>query len=62
MRIGFIGAGQMARALAKGFVEGAGVVASDIIASDCNDDSLAGFEAVVPGSQTTKKQCGCGKV
>jgi pyrroline-5-carboxylate reductase len=34
MRIGFIGAGQMARALAKGFVRGQLVKASDVSAAD----------------------------
>lgn len=55
MRIGFIGAGQMARALAKGFVASHRVAAGDIIASDCSKDSLDGFESTVPGIRRSNR-------
>lgn len=49
MRIGFIGAGQMARALAHGFVSRERVASRDVRASDCSDDASKQFLAEVPG-------------
>jgi pyrroline-5-carboxylate reductase len=49
--IGFLGAGQMARALAGGLVR-AGLVPSErIVASDVSDDALAALIAEVPGAK-----------
>ena len=50
--IAFIGAGQMATALAKGFVAGGLVKAGSIIASDASPDSLMKFAAEVAGSSS----------
>jgi pyrroline-5-carboxylate reductase len=52
--IGFIGAGQMARALAGGFVR-AGLVAADhCIASDAIPDALVQFTTAVPGATAAR--------
>ena len=52
--IGFIGAGQMARALAAGFVR-AGLLAADaIVASDPSGDALDAFCDSVPGARRAK--------
>lgn len=52
--IGFVGAGQMARALAKGFV-GAGLVEpSRVKAFDAVPEATAQFSAEVPGALTAK--------
>jgi pyrroline-5-carboxylate reductase len=49
IRVGMIGAGRMATALARGFIE-AGVVKADAIgASDPSDAARAAFEREVPG-------------
>ncbi len=48
---GFIGAGQMARALAAGFVKAGLVAPSRIVASDPLEPALAAFKIAVPGSQ-----------
>jgi pyrroline-5-carboxylate reductase len=53
MRVGFIGAGQMARALAEGFVARAGIAASDLTAADCSDDARRAFHQAVPGARLT---------
>ena len=53
MRVGFIGAGQMARALAEGFVRRAGMAASDLTAADCAADARTAFHHAVPGAQVT---------
>jgi pyrroline-5-carboxylate reductase len=48
LKIGFIGAGQMARALAAGFVR-AGIVAGEaIVASDPSSSAVAAFRAATP--------------
>lgn len=47
--IGFLGAGQMARALAAGFVRTELVEANDIHAADPAQAALAGFAAAIPG-------------
>ena len=44
-RIGFIGAGQMAEALALGFVNKGGVKASNVYATDINQDRKDVFAA-----------------
>ncbi len=51
--IGFIGAGRMATALARGMVHAGLVGADQVLASDASTDSLSQFEASVPGAQTT---------
>nr|MCR5164089.1 NAD(P)-binding domain-containing protein [Thermoguttaceae bacterium] len=51
-KIGFIGAGQMATALSKGFVSKAGVPAENIIAADAFESSREKFTAAT-GIQTT---------
>jgi pyrroline-5-carboxylate reductase len=53
MHIGFIGAGQMARALAQGFVERAGIAASHITASDCSPAALETFQQALPEARVT---------
>jgi pyrroline-5-carboxylate reductase len=50
--IGFLGAGKMAAALAKGFVRAAIVVPSEIIASDPHDTARKNFAAEI-GAKTT---------
>ncbi len=53
-KIGFLGAGQMARALARGFVD-AGLVGSDqIYAADLSEAALAGFSEIVAGAHTSQ--------
>lgn len=54
MKIGFIGAGQMARALAKGFVASGQVAPADLFAADCFLESRSAFLATVPGSQMSE--------
>jgi pyrroline-5-carboxylate reductase len=49
--IGFIGAGQMARALAAGFVKQGQVTAARIVASDPVEPALQAFVRSVPGSR-----------
>ena len=51
MRIGFIGAGQMARALARGFVERRHLSAEDVSAADCSTEACRSFLEAVPGAQ-----------
>ncbi len=51
MQIGFIGAGQMARALASGFVQREHVTGTDIWAFDRSAEASQGFRAAVPGAQ-----------
>jgi len=52
-QIGFIGAGQMARALASGLVKAQLVPAAGIIAADPFPAGREGFSEAVPGAQTT---------
>ena len=54
MTIGFIGAGQMARALAKGFVDANLVSANQISASDAFSSATADFIKVVEGAVAVK--------
>lgn len=49
--IGFIGAGQMARALARGFVSAGLVSPERIVASDPSSAARDGFVATVPGAR-----------
>lgn len=49
-RIGFLGAGQMATALAKGFVAGKLLKASDIVAYDPIAAAAESFGAAIPGA------------
>lgn len=50
MRIGFIGAGQMARALASGFVRQGIVSETDVVAADCMKEARQQFVAAIPGA------------
>ncbi len=50
--IGFIGAGQMARALASGFVKSGLIAAERIVAADPVGEAAAAFRGAVPGSRT----------
>ncbi len=50
--IGFIGAGQMARALAAGFVKAGLLKPSQVSASDAVPAALAAFAVAVPGAQS----------
>lgn len=54
MKIGFIGAGQMARALAKGFVASGQVAPADIFAADCYLDSRSSFLDANSGAQMSE--------
>ncbi|MCA9213436.1 MAG: pyrroline-5-carboxylate reductase [Planctomycetales bacterium] len=54
MRIGFIGAGQMASALAKGFTSGGRIDAAQISAADKFEQSLADFVRSVGNVATCK--------
>ena len=49
--IGFIGAGQMARALASGFVKADLIAPERILAADPLPAALKGFQEAVPGAQ-----------
>ncbi|MCH8921695.1 MAG: pyrroline-5-carboxylate reductase [Planctomycetes bacterium] len=51
--IGFIGGGQMARALAEGFVRAGLIQAGQLIASDPAEDAREAFAAAVPGARVT---------
>ncbi|MHB1033484.1 MAG: pyrroline-5-carboxylate reductase [Pirellulales bacterium] len=53
IQIGFIGAGQMARALARGFVEGGLVPAAQIWASDPAIEARNAMSEAIPGCRTT---------
>jgi pyrroline-5-carboxylate reductase len=53
MRIGFIGAGQMARALASGFVRSQVVAAGELVAADCYEQARSGFAAAIPAATVT---------
>ena len=56
--IGFIGAGQMARALASGFVNAGLVTAQQISAADPLDAALQAFEQAVLGSRVSNDNVG----
>lgn len=62
MKFGWIGAGNMARAMMKGIIEGGVVPASDVLASDLSDGALEAAAAL--GVQTLRdnralaEQCG----
>ena len=51
-RIGFLGAGQMARALSQGFTTAGLVRGEQIAASDVSADAVREFAKVVAGSRT----------
>lgn len=51
-RLGFIGGGQMARALAAGFIYSGKASPADILASDISDDARRAFEAQTRASTT----------
>ena len=53
VRIGFIGAGKMATALARGLIESGYTSADAIIASDVSEPALRNFEAKTGASTTT---------
>jgi pyrroline-5-carboxylate reductase len=50
-KIGFLGAGQMARALAGGFVRAGLVEPSQVVASDTSSEAREAFAAAVPGAK-----------
>lgn len=52
LTIGFVGAGQMARALARGFVAADLVAANRVLAFDPFDAALEEFAQLIPGSRT----------
>ncbi len=53
LRVGFIGAGQMALAMARGFVDRGGIAAGAILASDPYPEALTRFEKSISGCNTT---------
>lgn len=53
-RIGFVGAGQMARAMASGFVRSELVHPAQIIASDPHAGAIEEFGRVVPGAKLSR--------
>jgi pyrroline-5-carboxylate reductase len=53
LQIGFIGSGQMARALASGMVSAGIVPANQVLASDAYEAARCGFSEAVPGANTT---------
>lgn len=61
-RIGFIGAGQMARALARGFVDAGLVAATKITAFDPVPSALDDFASLVAGSRLAKDNAGVAAV
>lgn len=52
-RVGFLGAGQMAQAMAHGFVARGGVPAANILAADPYPAARTRFEQEISGAQTT---------
>jgi pyrroline-5-carboxylate reductase len=50
-KIGFLGAGQMARALAGGFVQAGLIDPTHLSASDTSDEAREAFAAAVPGAK-----------
>ncbi|HYO24631.1 MAG TPA: pyrroline-5-carboxylate reductase [Lacipirellulaceae bacterium] len=52
MKLGFLGAGRMATALAQGCIRGGVVAAADVIASDPSDAARAKFASDAPGVRT----------
>jgi pyrroline-5-carboxylate reductase len=50
--VGFIGAGQMARALAGGFVKAGLLAPAQIVAADPHEPALEAFQTALPGSRT----------
>lgn len=58
-KVAFIGAGQMARALACGFIAVKKVAASSIQICDPSSDAVAGFQSAVPDAMvaSSSKQC-----
>jgi pyrroline-5-carboxylate reductase len=52
-KIGFIGGGQMARALAKGFLRAELIEAGQLLASDPAQDARDGFAAAISGARVT---------
>lgn len=53
-RIGFIGAGRMAQALASGFVRGELLKPQNVLAADPSPDSAQAFQAAVPGAKVVE--------
>jgi pyrroline-5-carboxylate reductase len=53
MKLGFLGSGRMATALAQGCVKAGLVAARDVLASDPVDAARAKFERDIPGARTT---------
>lgn len=53
LRVGFIGAGQMALAMARGFVDRGGIAPQSILASDPYPEALQRFEQSIPGCNST---------
>lgn len=53
MKLGFLGAGRMATALARGCVQAKLVSAADVLASDPSDAARAKFERDVAGAKST---------
>ena len=58
-KIGFIGAGQMARALASGFVAADKVSGNQIVACDPMPAALEAFCEAVSGAKSTSDPCQC---
>ena len=56
-KIGLIGAGRMATALARGFVRADLLAAESIIASDPSDEARASFSREVPGAKVVAENC-----
>jgi len=53
IKIGLIGAGRMATALARGFIRAEMIPAASIVASDPSDEARQSFAAEVPGARVT---------
>jgi pyrroline-5-carboxylate reductase len=58
LAIGFVGAGQMARALAGGFAKAGFAAPERITAADPVPEALAAFQQAVPGARTTADNAG----
>lgn len=54
LKVGFIGAGQMALAMARSFVDRGGIAAEAIVASDPYPEALERFKKTIPGCETTE--------
>ena len=59
--IGFIGAGQMARALASGFVQAGLIAPRQVLAADPSPEALTAFQQALPGARVFSDNASLGQ-